>query len=110
MNTTVQTFPETAAVPAKGRVKLGFDPTFPRLHLGHWLALRFARSLFDAGHPLTIVLGTFTAQLGDPSGRDAMRPILSPEQVERNAEAIIFQLRKLMPQGVEFWKNGTVHN
>jgi tyrosyl-tRNA synthetase len=103
-------FPANAPLPPKGRVKFGIDPTFTRLHLGHLVPLLMVKELQGAGHPVTIVLGTFTAQLGDPSGRDATRPILSPTDVEMNAFLIKQIVEKVLPPGFTFWDNHTEHD
>lgn len=73
----------------KLNVKFGIDPTADRLHLGHLVPLRFARKMLDDGHNLDIVLGTFTAQLGDPSGKDSMRPMLDSQTTKDNAEKLL---------------------
>ena len=91
-----QTFPENADISPSKRVKFGIDPTFPRLHLGHLVPLRHVKEMMNLGHEITIVLGTFTAQLGDPSGRDTTRPILSEEEVGKNAEYIFVQIYKFL--------------
>ena len=91
-----QTFPENIDLTPCKRVKFGIDPTFPRLHLGHLVPLRLVKKMMEEGHDITIVLGTFTAQLGDPSGRDTTRPILSAEEVKENAKQILKQLEKLI--------------
>jgi len=91
-----QVFPENADLTPCKRVKFGIDPTFPRLHLGHLVPLRLAKKMMLEGHKLTIVLGTFTAQLGDPSGRDATRPILAESDVEANADSIFSQIKKIL--------------
>ncbi len=67
------------------RVKLGVDPTSTDLHLGHSVALSLLRRFQDLGHTAVLIIGDFTAQVGDPSGRDATRPTLTPEQVKTNA-------------------------
>jgi tyrosyl-tRNA synthetase len=90
-------FPEGATIEPGVRVKFGIDPTYHRLHLGHMVPLKFVRGLAAKGHPVTIVLGTFTARLGDPSGRDATRPILDRDTVEANAAAITKTINKFMP-------------
>lgn len=105
----VQIFPENADVTPSKRIKFGIDPTFPRLHLGHFVPLRLVRQLQAQGHHATIVLGTFTAQLGDPSGRDTTRPILSAEEVQANAQAIAVQVKKILHDFV-FFENHTLHN
>ena len=68
------------------RVKLGVDPTSPDLHLGHAIILRKLRQFQDLGHEAVLIIGDFTAMIGDPSGRSATRPQLSREQVAANAE------------------------
>lgn len=78
-------WPPGSEVPAKGRVKFGIDPTRDRLHLGHMVPLRVCRALQDAGWHLDLVMGTLTASLGDPSGQDKTRPILSMAEVQANA-------------------------
>jgi len=60
----------------KLNVKLGFDPTSPDLHLGHYIVLRGAKEFQDKGHNVTIIVGDFTAAIGDPSGRNKLRPPL----------------------------------
>jgi len=114
-----QVFPENADLPPCKRVKFGIDPTFPRLHLGHLVPLRLAKKMMQEGHQLTIVLGTFTAQLGDPSGRDTTRPILAEDDVEANAESIFVQIKQILgndnfgPESPGKWticKNGWLHN
>jgi tyrosyl-tRNA synthetase len=93
---TFQVFPENADLSPCKWVKFGIDPTFSRLHLGHFVPLRLVKKMMEEGHAITIVLGTFTAQLGDPSGRDTTRPILSKEEVEKNADFITAQLVKIL--------------
>jgi tyrosyl-tRNA synthetase len=83
-----KTVPDKIDLTPPKRIKFGIDPTYSRLHLGHLVPLRFIRKLKEQGHQITIVLGTFTAQLGDPSGRDATRPILDFQEVFNNANAI----------------------
>ena len=70
----------------KLRVKLGMDPTAPDLHFGHTVVLNKLRQFQDAGHQVLFLIGDFTALIGDPSGKSATRPPLSPEQVLANAE------------------------
>jgi tyrosyl-tRNA synthetase len=67
------------------RVKLGIDPTAPDIHLGHTVVLRKLREFQDAGHRVVLIIGDFTARVGDPSGRSDLRPLLSGEEIERNA-------------------------
>ena len=73
------------------RVKLGFDPTAPDIHLGHAVVLRKLREFQDAGHKAVLVIGDYTARVGDPSGRSKTRPILSPEQIEQNTRTYLDQ-------------------
>lgn len=79
----------------KLKVKFGIDPTSDRLHLGHLIPLLFVKKLWLEGHHIDIVLGNFTAQLGDPSGKDTMRPILTPEETEINANSIKDQINRI---------------
>ncbi|HSH38993.1 MAG TPA: tyrosine--tRNA ligase [Chthoniobacterales bacterium] len=78
------------------RVKLGVDPTSPDLHLGHTLALKKLREFQDLGHQALLILGDFTAIIGDPSGRSATRPQLSRDQVAANAETYREQAFKIL--------------
>src|SRR5258708_37628761 len=88
------------------RVKLGVDPTSPDLHLGHTLVLNRLRAFQDLGHIGVLIIGDFTAQIGDPSGRDSTRPPLSLEEVLKNAETFKAQaLRVLDPSKTEFHYN-----
>ena len=73
------------------RVKLGFDPTAPDIHLGHAVVLRKLREFQDLGHKAVLVIGDYTARVGDPSGRSKTRPILSPEQIEQNTRTYLEQ-------------------
>ena len=70
----------------KLRVKLGLDPTAPDLHVGHLIVLDVLRAFQDEGHTVVLIVGDFTAMIGDPSGRSETRPILSKEQVAANAQ------------------------
>jgi tyrosyl-tRNA synthetase len=73
------------------RVKLGFDPTAPDIHLGHAVVLRKLCEFQDLGHKAVLVIGDYTARVGDPSGRSKTRPILSPEQIEQNTRTYLEQ-------------------
>lgn len=90
-------FPDTEKIDfsKKLRIKFGIDPTSDKLHLGHLIPLLEAKKMWDQGHHIDIVLGTFTAQLGDPSGKDTMRPILSSEETEANANSITKQIVRI---------------
>lgn len=68
------------------RIKLGLDPTAPDIHLGHTVVLNKMRQLQDLGHTVIFLIGDFTSLIGDPSGRNATRPPLTPEQIQANAE------------------------
>ncbi|MDQ3435688.1 MAG: tyrosine--tRNA ligase [Actinomycetota bacterium] len=68
------------------RVKLGIDPTAPDIHLGHTVILRKLREFQDLGHTVVLIVGDYTARVGDPSGRSATRPMLSGEEIDANAE------------------------
>ena len=72
-------------------IKLGVDPTAPDLHLGHAVPLRKLRQFQDLGHHVVLIIGDFTALIGDPSGRNSTRPPLSLEQIEENAQTYIEQ-------------------
>jgi tyrosyl-tRNA synthetase len=73
------------------RVKLGIDPTAPDIHLGFVVVLRKLRQFQDLGHTAVLVIGDYTARVGDPSGRSKTRPILSPEQIEENTGTYLEQ-------------------
>src|SRR4030042_1953190 len=66
------------------RIKLGLDPTSPDIHLGHTVVLRKMRQFQDFGHKAVLIIGDYTAKIGDPSGQNATRPILSDEQIREN--------------------------
>src|SRR6266436_5491376 len=78
------------------RVKLGLDPTASDLHIGHAVVLRTLRRFQDAGHVAVLILGDFTARVGDPSGRSATRPRLSKEQVNAAAATYVEQLTRIL--------------
>src|SRR5439155_19238806 len=67
------------------KVKFGVDPTSPDIHLGHCVVLMKLREFQDAGHVVVLIIGDYTARVGDPSGRDTTRPVLSREELEANA-------------------------
>jgi tyrosyl-tRNA synthetase len=73
------------------RIKLGVDPTSPDIHLGHAVVLTKLRAFQDAGHTVVLIIGDYTARVGDPSGRDATRPVLSAADVEANAQTYLDQ-------------------
>ncbi len=78
------------------RLKMGFDPSRPDLHLGHVVGLRKLRQLQDLGHQLILIVGDWTAQIGDPSGRSDTRTMLSGEEVKQNAETYMRQFFKIV--------------
>ena len=91
------------------RVKLGIDPTAPDIHLGHAVVLRKLRQFQDHGHRVVLIVGDTTAQVGDPSGRSTLRPILSAEEIERNAATFQEQALKILddaPERLEVRRNG----
>ncbi len=78
------------------QVKLGVDPTAPDVHLGTAVVLRKLRQFQDLGHQAVLIIGDFTALVGDPSGQSKTRPQLSPEEIEHNAETYFTQVRKIL--------------
>jgi tyrosyl-tRNA synthetase len=89
------------------RVKLGVDPTAPDIHLGHTVALTKLRQFQDLGHVAVLIIGDFTARVGDPSGRSATRPHLEPEAIEANARTYQDQVFKILdPARTEVRRNG----
>jgi tyrosyl-tRNA synthetase len=78
------------------RVKLGIDPTTPDIHLGHTVVLEKLREFQQAGHQVVLIVGDFTARVGDPSGRSAQRPMPSPEEIEANAATYQQQAFKVL--------------
>jgi tyrosyl-tRNA synthetase len=107
---TVEIFTETelaqklAAAAKTGRqlrVKLGLDPTSPDIHLGHTVVLRKMRQFQDMGHKAVLIIGDYTARIGDPTGQNSTRPILSPEQIEQNALTYFEQAGKILDTSEE---------
>src|ERR1700737_2750464 len=89
------------------RVKLGIDPTAPDIHLGHTVVLGKLREFQDAGHTAVLIVGDYTARVGDPSGRSKTRPALSPDEIERNAETFQEQAGKVIDlASAEVRRNG----
>ena len=74
------------------RLKMGFDPSRPDIHLGHVVGLRKLRQLQDLGHQVILIVGDWTAQIGDPSGQSATRPLLTHAEVVANAERMVRQV------------------
>jgi len=95
---------------AKGRplrVKLGVDPTTPDIHLGHTVVLRKLREFQDLGHMVVLIIGDYTARVGDPSGRSSTRPHVEGEEIDRNAETYQEQAFKVLDrERTEVRRNG----
>jgi tyrosyl-tRNA synthetase len=91
------------------RVKLGIDPTAPDIHLGHAVVLRKLREFQDAGHRVVLIIGDYTARVGDPSGRSTLRPMLSEREIEDNAGTFQEQALRVLdrdPERLEVRRNG----
>jgi tyrosyl-tRNA synthetase len=78
------------------RIKLGIDPTAPDIHLGHTVVLNKLREFQEAGHQVVLIIGDYTARVGDPSGRSAQRPMLDPAAIDANAETFMEQAFKIL--------------
>jgi tyrosyl-tRNA synthetase len=114
----VESLPEGAladklrAARAEGRrlrVKLGIDPTAPDVHLGHAVVLGKLREFQDAGHRVVLIVGDYTARVGDPSGRSSLRPVLSEQEIEANAQTFQEQAARILdqnPERLEVRRNG----
>ncbi len=87
---------EAAKAGRQLRIKLGLDPTSPDIHLGHTVVLRKMRQFQDLGHKAVLIIGDYTARIGDPSGQDTTRPMLSGEQIEENAKTYFAQAGKIL--------------
>jgi tyrosyl-tRNA synthetase len=77
-------------------LKQGFDPSAPDIHLGHVVGLRKLRQFQELGHKVILIVGDWTARIGDPSGQSATRPMLSPSEIERNAQTYLEQFFKVV--------------
>src|SRR5215212_8629152 len=91
------------------RIKMGMDPTAPDVTLGHAAPMRVIRQFQEWGHKAVIIIGDYTARVGDPSGRNEMRPMLSGEQIDQNAKTYVAQVGKILltdPQHLEVRYNG----
>jgi len=90
------------------KVKLGLDPSAPDIHIGHTVPLQKLRQFQDLGHMVQLVIGDFTGQIGDPTGKSETRKQLTPEQVKENAETYVQQLFKILdPQKTEVSYNSS---
>jgi tyrosyl-tRNA synthetase len=87
---------EAAKAGRQLRIKLGLDPTSPDIHLGHTVVLRKMRQFQDLGHKAVLIIGDYTARIGDPSGQNAGRPMLQPDQIEENAKTYFQQAGKIL--------------
>ncbi len=90
------------------RVKAGFDPTAPDLHIGHTVLINKMRRFQDFGHEVCFLIGDFTGLIGDPSGKNATRPPLTPEEIDANAETYKDQIFKILdPEKTKIMFNST---
>lgn len=90
------------------RVKLGMDPSSPDIHLGHCVVLGLMRRFQDLGHKAVLIIGDYTARIGDPSGKSKTRPMLTPAQIEANARTYLEQATKVLddhPDRLEVRRN-----
>ena len=78
------------------RIKLGMDPTAPDIHLGHTVVMRKMRQFQDMGHKGVLIIGDYTARIGDPTGQNSTRPMLSQEQIKNNAQTYLAQAGKIL--------------
>ena len=87
---------EAAKASRQLRIKLGLDPTSPDIHLGHTVVLRKMRQFQDLGHKAVLIIGDYTARIGDPTGQSATRPMLSCEEIQKNAKTYFQQAGKIL--------------
>jgi len=80
----------------KLRIKMGFDPTKPDLHLGHLVGLKILKKLQEEGHTIIFIIGDYTAKIGDPSGRNSTRPVLTDKEIKQNADTYFQQVDKVL--------------
>jgi tyrosyl-tRNA synthetase len=100
---------KSAATGKPLRIKLGMDPTAPDVTLGHAVPLSIVRQFQEWGHKAVIIIGDYTARVGDPSGRNSTRPVLSGEQIDANAKTYVAQVGKILltdPEHLEVRFNG----
>src|SRR5215203_2894479 len=91
------------------RIKLGMDPTAPDVTLGHAVPLRVVRQFQDWGHKAVLIIGDYTARVGDPTGRNELRPKLDPQQIDAHAKTYVAQVGKILltdPDHLELRYNG----
>ncbi|MFC1635141.1 tyrosine--tRNA ligase [Planctomycetota bacterium] len=96
-----QKLTEAAKTGRQLQIKLGLDPTSPDIHLGHTVVLKKMRQFQDLGHRAILIIGDYTARIGDPTGQNSTRPILSPEQIEQNAKTYFDQAGKILDTSEE---------
>ena len=96
-----QRLTEAAKASRQLRVKLGLDPTSPDIHLGHTVVLRKMRQFQDLGHRAVLIIGDYTAAIGDPTGQNTTRPVLSSEQIAENAKTYFEQAGKILDTSAE---------
>jgi len=96
-----QKLTEAAKSKKQLRIKLGLDPTSPDIHLGHTVVLRKMRQFQDMGHKAVLIIGDYTARIGDPSGQNTTRPMLTGEQIEANAKTYFEQAGKILDTSEE---------
>jgi tyrosyl-tRNA synthetase len=95
----ILSLPELQRLLASGRqlrIKYGVDLTAPHLHLGHAVNLWMMRALQDLGHKVIFLIGDATTRIGDPTGRNVLRPLIPPEEIETNAQAVLAQVRMVL--------------
>jgi tyrosyl-tRNA synthetase len=105
---TIEELKERLASGKTLRVKLGMDPTAPDLHLGHTVVLRKLRQFQDAGHKAVLIIGDYTALIGDPTGKSKTRPMLTQDDVDANARTYLDQAGKVLdlsPDKLEVRRN-----
>src|SRR5678815_4314320 len=91
------------------RIKMGMDPTAPDVTLGHAVPMKVIRQFQEWGHKAVIIIGDYTARVGDPSGRNELRPLLSGEVIDENAKTYVAQVGKILltdPEHLEVRFNG----
>lgn len=96
-----QRLKDASAAGRQLRVKLGLDPTAPDIHLGHTVVLRKMRQFQDLGHRAVLIIGDYTARIGDPTGVNKTRPVLSPEQIDANAQTYFDQAGRILDTSEE---------
>jgi len=92
---------EAAKAGRQLRIKLGLDPTSPDIHLGHTVVLRKMRQFQELGHKAVLIIGDYTARIGDPTGQSATRPMLEQQQIEKNAKTYFQQAGKILDTSKE---------